>query len=411
MTDKNTSPRFVSDNLSVDILMSLIFCVSMMSIEVLSMEYFAIGSVTYTNLLATSFLCIVFVFIRRLRIPQVLMIGLHFLAGAIYLTAFYFIVLYGSDIALGGIIFMGICIFILFVHSMRHRWSKGQKQVALDNLLVSMSLHTVLLFCMAVMGFFGQTFYIFLDAIFIVALHFAPRQLDVFERRYYHNLHSSTQPIKNIKSQNHLTIIVVFGGVFFALFMLLFMPVEAISKAFQGIAAAVLGFIGWIITLINNWAFSGADKYVDHGDSLVNPDTQNYEPSDASMIFTVIIIVIISITLFTLIVISFRRLLKRFQNAEGSEKVVENDAVVDIIEDVPKKKRFSRRQLDFGSGEEGKIRRLYYNAVTRAMKKGLVVKASSSPRQIEGQMKETGDLSISELTSRYESVRYNKKDS
>ncbi|MBR5974121.1 MAG: hypothetical protein IK020_02955 [Clostridiales bacterium] len=409
MTGKITSPRFVSAHLAVDILLSLTHCVTMVSLEILGAEYFGISNVSYMNLLATCFMCITFVFIRRLRIPQLLMIGLHLAASIIYLIGFYYLVLRGSEYAPLGVVYMGICVFVLFIHSMKHRWQKITEQVSIDSLLFTMALHVVLLFCMTIMGFLNLTFYIFLDAIFIVALHFAARQLDIFERRYYHNLHSATQPVKNIKRQNHFTIVVVIGGVLFALFMLLFMPVDAITTAVQSVVAAVLGFINWIINLLNRLTSFGDDQFQQEGESLSDLISQNSEPSAISRIITTILLVIISVALFTLIVISLQKLIKQFRNASGEEKIVENDAVVDIIEEVPKKKRTSGKHLDFGTGNDAKIRRQYYHAVTRAMRKGLVVKASSSARQIESRMKETGDPSISELTSRYESARYNKR--
>ncbi|MBO4687830.1 MAG: hypothetical protein J5636_04895 [Clostridiales bacterium] len=410
MTDKKTAPRFVSDHLAVDILLSLLHCVTMISIEVVGMEYFGIDNITYTNLLATSIMCIAFVFIRRLRIPQILMIVIHLAASTIYLIGFYYLVLNGTEYAPLGIVFMWICIFLLFIHSMKHRWKKISEHVSIDNLLFTMAFHVVLLFSMTIMGFLNRTFYIFLDAIFIVALHFSARQLDIFERRYYHNLHSATQPIKNIKRQNHFTIVVVSGGVLFALFMLLFIPVDAITSAVQAVVAAILGFINWIINLINRWTIFGDDQYQQEGESLADLISQNNEPSALSNIITAVLIVIISISLFTLIVTSLLKLLKQFRNASGEEKIAENDTVVDIIEEVPKKKKTSGKHLDFGSGEDAKIRRKYYHTVTRAMRKGLVVKASSSARQIESRMKETGDPSITELTSQYESARYGMKE-
>ena len=98
---------------------------------------------------------------------------------------------------------------------------------------------------------------------------------------------------------------------------------------------------------------------------------------------------------------------------ESDEKVIENenDAVIDIIEKtVPKKAGRKRLSRDFGTGEEAQIRKKYYQTVSRAIRAGVPVKDSSSPRQIEEMLLEKGDPSISELTSRYESVRYNKRE-
>ena len=163
-----------------------------------------------------------------------------------------------------------------------------------------------------------------------------------------------------MKSQDHYSIFLIFGGIMFALILLLFMPVETISAFIQGVIGAVFSFLGYILNLLNKWAHGSGSEYNNHGAELVQPDAENYEPSDASMIITIIIIVAIALLLFFIVINAIRRLIKRFQLAEGSEKVIErNDAVIDIIEEVPKAKKISGKHLDFGEGYEGKIRKQY----------------------------------------------------
>ncbi|HBY32742.1 MAG TPA: hypothetical protein DEG74_03135 [Clostridiales bacterium] len=412
MTDKAKKSRFVSDYLVIDIMSSLMVCFSVISVAVIGLVYFTVSALSYRHLCTLTFVSVAFVFLRRLRIPQFLMIASHFIAGALYLALYYYYILDGTPELLGATIFMGTCVFALFIHSMTYRYSKKTRHILFDNLVVFLSVHSVLIFTLVVMGATGKTFYILLDSIMLVVLHFAARQLDVFDTKYYHNLHSSTQPIKSMKSQNHYSIFLIFGGIMFALILLLYMPVETISAFIQGVIGAVFSFLGYILNLLNKWAHGSGSEYNNHGAELVQPDAENYEPSDASMIITIIIIVAIALLLFFIVINAIRRLIKRFQLAEGSEKVIErNDAVIDIIEEVPKAKKISGKHLDFGEGYEGKIRKQYYNTVTRAIRKGITVKKGTSPRQIEQQIKEKGDPSISELTSLYESVRYNKKNS
>lgn len=412
MTDKAKKSRFVSDYLVIDIMSSLMVCFSVISVAVIGLVYFTVSALSYRHLCTLTFVSVAFVFLRRLRIPQFLMIASHFIAGALYLALYYYYILDGTPELLGATIFMGTCVFALFIHSMTYRYSKKTRHILFDNLVVFLSVHSVLIFTLVVMGATGKTFYILLDSIMLVVLHFAARQLDVFDTKYYHNLHSSTQPIKSMKSQNHYSIFLIFGGIMFALILLLFMPVETISAFIQGVIGAVFSFLGYILNLLNKWAHGSGSEYNNHGAELVQPDAENYEPSDASMIITIIIIVAIALLLFFIVINAIRRLIKRFQLAEGSEKVIErNDAVIDIIEEVPQTNKKSGKHLDFGQGYEGKIRKQYYNTVTRAIRKGITVKKGTSPRQIEQQIKEKGDPSISELTSLYESVRYNKKNS
>ena len=410
MTDDINKQRFVSDYLVIEMLTSLMVCFSIISVGVIGLVYFTVSALNYNHLCSLAIVSIAFVIIRRLRIPQVLMIALHFAFGAAFTLVYYYIILADTNQILGATIFMGICVFGLFIHSMSYRYSKKSKHVTFDNLVVLLSVHTVLLFTLVIMGATDKSAFVLLDAIMLVVLHFAARQMDVFDTKYYHNLHSSTQPIKSMKSQNHYSIVLIFGGIFFALILLLFMPVDTISSVIQGIIGAVFGVFGMIMKWINSWAHSG-DVYNDHGADIAQPDAENYEPSDASMIITIIIIVILALIIFYFIISTLHRLIKRFQVADGTEKVIENNAVIDIIEEMPKKKRGFSKKLNFGEGYEAKIRKQYYNTVTRAMRKGITVKKGTSPRQIEQQIKDQGDPSISELTSLYESVRYNKKNS
>ena len=412
MTANMKKHRFVSDYLVIDIMSSLMVCFSIISVGVIGLVYFTVSELSYRHLCSLTFVCVAFVLIRRLHIPQVLMIGAHFITGAIFLALYYYYILDGTPEVLGATVFLGTCVFALFIHSMTYRYSKKTRHILFDNLVVFLSVHSVLIFTLVVMGATGKTFYILLDSIMLVVLHFAARQLDVFDTKYYHNLHSSTQPIKSMKNQNRYSIFLIFGGIMFALILLLFTPVETISAFVQGVISAIFSFFGYLMKLFDKWIHGGSSEYSNHGAELIQPDAEDYEPSDASMIITIIIIVAISLFLFFIVINSIRRLIKRFQLAEGSEKVIEkNDAVIDIIEEVPQTKKKSGKHLDIGEGYEAKIRKRYYNTVTRAMRRGITVKKATSPRQIEEQIKEQGDPSISELTSLYESVRYNKKNS
>ncbi len=109
---------------------------------------------------------------------------------------------------------------------------------------------------------------------------------------------------------------------------------------------------------------------------------------------------------------AIRLFIKMFRQAEETERVVENESVVDIIENLTPKKShvFRNEKKDFGSGEEKEVRKKYYRTVQKAIYSGADIRSSSSPKQIESVLKEKGDQSISELTSRYQSVRYGKKE-
>ena len=416
MTDKKQKgPRFVSSGLVVDLLLSISTAITLTSLESISLYYLTIANIYYSHLISTTIVCAAFVLIRRLRIPQVLMIGLHFVAGGIYLYLLYLFNMRFHKNPTASVICIGICVFFLFIHSMLHRYAHRSKHVAFDTLIVTLSIHAVILIGFIVMQSPYGAFYTLLNAIFIVILYCVARQIDVFETRYYHNLHSSTQPVRSIRTQNIYSIFLIFGGIGLALAILLVLPVDAIAKVFQNFAYLVFGLIGRFIEWINSGGTTAdpGDEEADWTDllnKLQAQDAEKSEPSPFSVVLTMIIFGILFVLLFVFLIKTLILIMKHFRHEEGEEKVVENDAVVDIIEEVPKTKLApSLSRQDFGEGYEGKIRKQYYQRVARAMKKGLKVKPSTSPRQIEEEIKNQGDPSISELTSLYESVRYNKR--
>ena len=77
-----------------------------------------------------------------------------------------------------------------------------------------------------------------------------------------------------------------------------------------------------------------------------------------------------------------------------------------VIENI--KEEAKPRHMDFGSGYEKRIRKKYYQKVKHAMAKGVQIKNSSSAKQIEKLIRNSGDKSITELTEKYEEVRYNR---
>ncbi|MBO4928074.1 MAG: hypothetical protein J5379_07485 [Clostridiales bacterium] len=411
MTDKRSS-RLVRTGLIIDFLTSLSIAVTIVSVEMGFLLYLPVIDLTYWHLLSATFLSLFFVLIRRLRIPQFLMILLHFIVGAAFVTLLYFISLRKRQIPIAVTVFMSLCVLALFIHSMLHRYTHKEKHVTFDGLAVTLSLHGVLIGGFALMHATALITYILLDAIIIVILYFVGRQLDVFETRYYHNLHSATQPVHSIKNQNRLSIFIVFGGVVFALLILLCLPIETITKILSNVILGFFGLIGKLIRLIPSIDIGGSGGDSEEAESIFDgiPDSDaSGDPSPLSVIVTTIFVLIIAVMFFVFIISTIRRIIKRFRHAEEGERIVENDAVIDIIEEVPQKKKVSILRY-FGEGEEGRIRKKYFTTVSHAIRSGAPVKVSSTTRQIEAMLKEKGDPSISELTSQYESVRYNKKE-
>ena len=344
------------------------------------------------------------------------MIGLHLVFGAAFLFLLHIIFFQFLKNDITNTIFVGIIIFVLFIFSILKRYRRRIERSSFDSVVVALCVHVFMLL--------GSTFgaipvdlsTILFDAILIVILYLSGRQLSVFESSYYHNLHSSTQPIHSIKRQNYISLLYLFGGVLFALIMLVLVPINPILSTLSKVMPLIGRFFGWLVDVLFSWM---SDSDLESGGQEGTPiqDKRDTNVDSITEIISAVIVTIfviaIAFVLFRFMVLGLRNIWKKFHLAEADEKVIENEnnAVIDIIEKTEHKKaRKKHLTRDFGTGEEAKIRKRYYQTVTRAIHAGVPIKDSSSPRQIEKLLKEKGDPSISELTSQYESVRYNKRE-
>lgn len=399
-----------------DILESLVTAITFISLGMFCVLYFPYLYLGYGHLLSLIIVTIAFCFIRRLRINQFLMIGLHLLFGAVFLMLMHFAFFQFLTNDKTNTIFVGIIIFILFIFSILKRYRRRVERSTFDSVVVALSVHVFMML--------GSTFgaipvdlsTILFDAILIVLLYLSGRQLSVFENSYYHNLHSSTQPIHSIKKQNYLSLLYLFGGVLFALLALIIIPIDPILSALSKVMPLIGQFFGWLIDVLFSWM---SDSELEASGEEATPIQKKRDTNVDSIteiisaIIVTLFVIAIAVVLFRFMVLGIRSIWKKFHLAEGEEKVIENEneAVIDIIEKTEHKKVKKKHLIrDFGTGDEAKIRKRYYQTVTRAIHAGVPIKDSSSPRQIEKLLKEKGDPSISELTSQYESVRYSKRE-
>ena len=403
---------FVRSGLLLDILLSSIFCFSILTFAIL-LRMYVLVHIGYSHILTLLIPSAIYVFIRRFRLNFLPMFLLHAAVCAAYAYIMYYVVLWGNwTNPVAGTVFLAICAFALLVYSMTQRLLSHTKEVSGDLFMASAGMHVVLYIFSLLMKSPSSSKLIMLHMIMITLLFFIARQISTFNSRYYHNLHSSTQPVHSIKKQNYLTITVIFAGIILALLLLSIFPV----KAFGNLLAAILR---WIVLFFAKLIpdFEDPSDMDDMGEDPMEELLQKTESSEDSgnslitvIITTIFVLIIAFMAVYTIIQL-IRVLIRFFKKPEETEKVIENDAVFDIIEVVPPKKThtlFSRH--DFGKGKEKEIRRKYFKKVQKAISSGTSVPASSTPRKIEAILKEKGDPSISELTSHYESVRYGKNE-
>ena len=408
-------PRFVRVNLFIDILMSFVFCLSTMSLSVVMRWYLQLFELDYAHILTTLVPAILFVFIRRFRIRLLPMLLAHVSCMAVYVYVMYQVLkLQGGSLAAVCAVFLGIACFAGFIYSMKQRIRTTIAHVTYDVFITSFTLQIVLYILCVILKAESCTGYILSHAVIIALLYFIARQIYTFDNRYYHNLHSPTQPVSKIKKQNYMTISTIFGGTFIALLLLFFFPTEGLTRIITKIIRVIV-YIVYKIADFLSFKDLGETDYGGEGtdlSSLIGSGDDGYEPTILTKIIVVIIIMALACVVVYLTISAIRLFIKMFRQAEEMERVVENESVVDIIENLtPKKSRvFRSEKKDFGSGEEKEVRKKYYRTVQKAIYSGADIRSSSSPKQIESAIKEKGDQSISELTSRYQSVRYGKKE-
>lgn len=403
--ERRREPIFIPDRIGTDIMMSLSGFFTLLSLSIFLLCYAHIFRVSYSILLVCAILPLTFVMIRRLKFSFVSLLLLH-LAFSLTFVVIMQRIMGGTNQATYNAAFLGVTVAIPnIIYSMIQRLSYGKRRVRSDGFLFALIMHFLLAIVLILTGYHFRLDMVTTNLMLLLICFLTARQTDTFEERYYHNLHSSTQPISSVKRQNTIMTLIGVGGILLAFILLQFIPIGKLSR----MIARLFNKLPYLLNLKleEEPASSEAEELTRM------PDFPKEDDSGSPIvmkIITVITIVIIAFIVTVLIYNLVRAIVSRFHKMERKEKVVENDAVVDIIEDVsPKKSKTKARHLDFGEGYEREIRKKYFARVTKAIHHGLPIKASSSPKQIEALIKEEGDPSISELTSLYESVRYNKK--
>jgi len=402
-TDRR-SAFFVGHGFGVDFLMSLLFFFGISSLGIFLVCYVHFIRVYYWVQFTAIAVVLAFVFIRRMRIGLFPMLFLHLLVTGIYCVIIYY-TLRSVSSPDGGAFYLALLLLANIIYSLKQRVTRSTTRVRNDGFIFLLIIHVILFIIFIVSGYHFRLSMITTNAILIVTCFFVARQFDTFESKYYHNIHSATQPVSSIKKQNRFIVLLVVGGILFSVIMLLVAPTDEISKFLSSI---LLAFVRWIAGFFPSETVkpSAADML----DQKTPSTEEEFSKTSFVNILAAISVIIIAILLFVTVVTLIIEIVKRFRNIEPVKKTVENDAVTDVIESLGsgKEKKRSFRH-DFGEGYEKEIRKKYYQKVSHAIKKGLPIKASSSPHQIEKIIKRSGDPSITELTSQYESVRYNKK--
>ena len=405
MTDNMPQKRklFNSIGLMADIIISLITFLTFISIGMVILCYLQNIKIDYIFMLAPAILTSIFVFVRRFDIPPIFQTVIHILIAAIFVISWAkpLNVIYGNH---GATAFTAVsCIFCVFASLLKRYKKANETKTTWDTLVITLVINFFMIGLYKVSGYDHLIKFVTINMTAIITLFFIARQLNVFDEKYFHNMHSSTQPIKEINKQNYVVIFCIIGFIAVSIVLAFLLPKEWITRVLMACTAILRPLLGW----------------------MFKDDTSAYEPVDMSKMemnfdeasptshfiqaLSTIVLILLAIILFIGIIIFIRTFFKGIKKVQA--KITESSApVTDIIEDIkPKKLRFGSSARDFGHGAEYKIRKRYYKKVRNAINKGAEIKRSSTPKQIELELIKRGDNQITELTKQYEGVRYGQK--
>ena len=399
---REKKPFFVSTGFFVDFLMASIFFLTICSALMVTLCYVQVIKLAYLFQVTPFIMVFVFTLIRRLRIGNLPMIALHAISLIPFTIVFYY--LSGRDSA--GTVFICVSLILNACYSMFQRYKVEHILVHPDGVAFSIAIHVCIFALFVAFKRTDFLIYIAMNAVLIVTFYFIARQLNVFEERYFHALHSTTQAVDSVRKQNNMTILIIVGCIIFSVLVLLVFPMDVLYSIIRMMLYGII----WLISKLPSMKLPKED-----GETANQKLPEDFSDGEGNSTFIKIlgyvILAFIAILVFYILVTTIIELFKKFRHPEQIDKVKQDDSVIDIIEsiDPKKKKKQENDRLDFGTGYEREIRKKYYNTVRKAMRRGAKVKNSSSPMQIQTLLQKKGDRSIAELTSKYIAVRYNKK--
>lgn len=396
MTDKpRKRSRFASDHLMIDILMSAMVFFTISSVIVFFTCYSTVIEAYFPYLMTVLVMSVLFTLVRRFKLNFFLMLFAHLALSALYIYLIRLMIMPSNP----TLIYLSILLAGVFIHSMCQRYRKQTFSVRYDGFVFAMSIQFFVLLFVFYHNFANSTLIATLNTILATSCFFVARQIGTLEDKYYHSIRAVATPTKAIKKQNRLITGLIILGIVFSVFMLYIFP---INEVFSIIRAAVAFIIAHFFKKID------PDPTIERGvpeefDFFQDPGTIN---PFLLMLEKMIGVILVLFFLYALIFIVVS-VIRNFRNMDVKDKESShNDAVTDVIENIREETRKEHR--NFGSGYEKRIRKKYYQKVKHAMAKGVQIKNSSSAKQIEKLIRNSGDKSITELTEKYEEVRYNR---
>lgn len=411
-TTKNIHGRTihtVRDSLLVELMLSTIVAITIVSLMTLVKAYIAIIEVSIIPPFSVIIVALLHTIIRRLKIDGIpLLVILHLLVSALfYRVAIMFPVLeFGRSGANKFYLIVVLIALTLFsiIYRLKHSFSATDKEF----FAFAGGLQVIAYILCAISGSRDLARSIMVNAVIIAIIYIIMRQIAVFDAKYYHSIHKLSRSSSLLKKQNNKTVLFLIGVIAVTLGVLKIFPYQ-VTEAISDLL--MRGFVAFL----QLFSFLFKDNIPDFSTVPMQPteleELPGYVPREHPFLGVFVkLMVILAIALLIFAIANIiRMLIKNAAKVSKIKELKDDDKLIDTIEEIPPEKtRRLTRSRNFGTGYEKKIRKKFYEKTRRAMKKGLPVFDSSTPGQIEKVLLENGDKDIASLRQEYEKVRYGK---
>ena len=417
------------DSLFAECLLSLMISITIMSALMIVKTYVVYISFNIYSQYVLLFLVLIHTFIRRSRINNII---INLAVQAAVSAVFYFAVKnmpvlgFGNDGRSGFYLVALVTALTVysFVHYLRPKSSAADSEIV----FIPITVHILgwIFFEFSKTVAYTQSGYakwavtrelesdkvafvrlLVINAVIVAMLYLVMRQLAVFDKKYYHSIQKKSQSTMMLKRQNYITVFFHLAVVMVTFGIILIFPYSAAFSVFSKISTVVFKVFNFFMSLLLKI------KTGDLGNDLAEESIVADMPAEDNPLINVILTVVAIIgaaVILCVIMIVMVRLIKNSIKYAADRKAEDDDSVIDIVENIgPLKKLFSRKNHDFGTGYERRIRKQFYDKTRNAMKKGLPVNDASTPGQIESVLLDYGDNEISSLRQEYEDVRYGRR--
>ncbi len=341
--------------------------------------------------------------LRRLNVPAIPMILLHF---TVALTAPWLFAGMGTLVFLAA----SAACMALMIYSLISLFRNNASYSSPSLLLVSFFLHLTYLFISSMRGSNSLTPLLSSGFLISVCLYLAVRQIFSFRKGFDHFLNSPTQPGRLIQINNNRIILLVciVTAIIFPLSIVF--PYEYLVDFFKRIGSYIILFVGYLFRLLPVFREEVQEMEPEYmtGRALNNPETV---PGEPSVILDYLLIALFIFILFYFLIRVFPAILSfirtHFRIGQKPVNLMSSRYITDETIKLDKTAhRKNKKNPAFGTGEERKVRKEYYKQVREAKAKGALITAASSAEEIRITIFDQFGKDISELTSRYEKVRY-----